>query len=510
MLLYFIFAALKKLLIPFFLLIAIYSSAQKATRVEVLNADVLEFIKIGNQTIQKLKGNCVFRQDNVTLSCDSALKNNETNTVDAFGHVHIQQGDSLNLYGDIINYDGNLKIAKISNNVRVLHNDMLLTTNTLNYDTKNRVATYLQGGTIKQADNVLVSRYGYYFAKTADAYFKKDVVLTNPKYVMNSDTLKYNSRTRICTFFGSTTIKSDEDFLYAENGTYNTITDVAQFSKNAYYTSGSQKLNGDLLYYDRKKGIGRATNNITFIDTAQKIILKGNKAVYNRLKETAIVTNKAYVIALVDNDSLFMSADTLRSFMDSTMTYRTLLAYHDVRAFKSDLQARCDSLSYTYKDSTMSCFKEPTIWSQNAQMTADFITLQLKNKVLDKMNLYNSAFLVMIDSLDSTKFDQIRGKNMFGNFVDSKLQKLFVEGNGQSVYYAKEEDGEYIGVNRADCSNMLVSFSNNKVEKVNFITKPDATFFPIDELKPEELKLKGFSWRIKKKPLSKEDVIKRK
>lgn len=491
------------------LFIPILGYAQKASKVEVLNADVFEFLKSGNEQIKKLKGNCQFKQDNTYFYCDSALLYDVRNAVDAYGKVRIVQGDSLQLFGDFLNYDGNTKLARFNKNVKVIHNDMVLTTQVLTYDTKNKIATYPQGGKIVNADNILTSTFGYYYANTADAYFRKNVVLTNPKYLLKSDTLKYNSKTRIATFYGPTTITSEEDFLYSEAGTYNTITDIAQFTKNPYYKNGSQTLAGEFLYYDRTKGLGRANKNITFIDTAQKIILKGNKANYNKTTESSVVTDNAYVIVLLDNDSLFLSADTLRSFMDKTMTYRTLIAYHDVRAYKTDLQARCDSMVYTYQDSTMRCYTNPTIWSQNAQMTADFITLELKNGDIDKMNLYNNSFLVMVDTLDTLKFDQIRGKNMFGFFVNNELQLLNVEGNGQSIYYAKEDDkpGEYLGVNKADCSNMAIRFKDNKVQKVNFLVKPDAVFSPLDKVAEEELKLKGFTWRIQLQPKSKESVI---
>lgn len=483
--------------------------AQKSSKVEVLNANVFEFVKVGDEQIKKLKGNCAIKQDGMYMYCDSALVYEKRNAVDAFGRVHIKQGDSLNLFGDVLNYDGNTKIARFNRNVKVIHNQMVLTTGVLTYDTKNRIATYPLFGKITDGENNLTSRTGYYYANTSDAYFKKDVVLINPKYILNSDTLKYNSKTHIATFLGPTTIVSSNDYLYAEAGTYNTNTDIAQFTKAPLYKSSSQSLTGDFLYYDRNKGIGRANQNIVFIDTAQQIILRGNKANYNRLKESIVVTNKAYVTMLVDNDSLFVSADTLRSFMDNEMKYRTVVAYHDVRAFKHDLQARCDSMVYTYIDSTMRCYTNPTIWSQNAQMTADFITLEIKNETLHKMNLYNAAFLVMVDSLDSTHFDQVRGKNMYGNFTNNELSTLYVEGNGQSIYYAKEENGDDIGVNKADCSNMFMRFKDSKVNRVSFLTKPDAVFSPLDQVDQEELKLKGFSWRIARKPNSKEDIINR-
>ena len=486
------------------------AQAQTPTRVEVINADVLEFVKTGNQTIQKLKGHCAFKQDNVLLYCDSALKNSETNSVDAFGHVHIQQGDSLNLYGDFIHYDGDLKLAKLSSNVRVLHNDMVLTTDVLNYDTKNRIATYVQGAKITSGENVLQSKLGYYYVKNADAFFKNQVVLTNPKYTITSDTLKYNTTSKVCTFFGPTEIKSTEDYIYTELGTYNTITDLAQFTKKSFYVAGAQKLTGDVLSYDRKKGIGKASNHIIFTDTAQHLILKGNKAVYNRLKETAVVTNQAYVVLILDGDSLFVSADTLRSFMDKTKTYRTVLAYHDVLLYKSDMQARCDSIVFSFQDSVMSCFHQPTVWSEGAQLTADFIKAKIKNEQIDQMDFLGNAFLVMVDSLDSAKFNQVRGKNMFGNFNNGELATIMSEGNGQSVYFAREEDGTMQGVNKADCSRMFVRIANQKVQSVAFINKPDATFYPDGELKDEELKLKGFTWRQQLQPKSKAEVIQRK
>ncbi len=492
------------LLFPFLL------QAQKTNRVEVVHANVFEFVKIGDRQIKKLKGNCVFRQDNVTLRCDSALLYDQTNSVDAFGKVHISQGDSLNLYGDVLKYDGNRKMARFNKNVKVIHNEMVLTTDVLDYDTKNRVATYPQGGKITEGENVLTSIYGYYYANTSDAFFRKNVVLTNPKYVLRSDTLQYNTETGLSTFFGPTEIISEKDSFYAERGTYNTRTDIAQFTKNSYYQSGSQSLSGDYLYYDRVKGIGKANRNIEFVDTAQNIVLRGHQAEYNNGKESILVTQQAYLVVLVDQDSLYLAADTLRSFMDDTMKYRTMLAYHDVRIYKSDLRARCDSLAYSYKDSVMHLYYAPTLWSQNAQMTSDYITLEMKNEQIHKMNLLNNAFLVMVDSLDSTKFDQIRGKNMFGYFIDNDLSSLTVEGNGQSVYYAKEEredEVEYIGVNKADCSNMLLRFRDNKIQKVTFLTQPDAVFYPIDELAPKELELKGFTWREQLKPKSKEEVI---
>jgi hypothetical protein len=174
------------------------------------------------------------------------------------------------------------------------------------------------------------------------------------------------------------------------------------------------------------------------------------------------------------------------------------------------MQARCDSIVFSFQDSIMSCFNNPTVWSEGAQLSADFITAKIKNEQIHQMDFLANAFLVMVDSLDSAKFNQVRGKNMFGYFNNGELTSILSEGNGQSVYFAREDDGSMQGVNKADCSRMLVRIANQKVQSVAFINKPDATFYPDGELKDEELKLKGFTWRQQLQPKSKAEVIQRK
>lgn len=489
----------------FFIFVQV-SFAQSVTKIDILNADVFNFENTGEEEVKKLTGHCAFRQDDILLYCDSAILYTLANNVDAFGHVHIIQADTLNIYSDRLKYFGNTKQAHLYDNVRVVDAKSTLSSNVLIYDTQKKIGNYYGGGKLTDGDNVLTSKTGYYYSITHDAFFKGKVVLTNPDYVMNSDTLQYNMRNKISYIFGPTTIKSKEDFIYSEHGSYDTKSDIAKGDKNTYYISGSKFFTGDDLYYDRRKKWGRARGHINFIDTAEKIYLKGNEGVYNKLIETTYVTDRALLSIVSEKDTLFMTGDTLKTNFDSTGIHRRLYAYNHVRIFKKDLQAKCDSLVYTYKDSMMRCFNDPIVWTENSQLTADFITLQLKNKKLDRMNMYNSSFV--ISKNDSTKFNQIKGKNMYGYFLDGKINHLYVEGNGQSIYYAKEDSGDYVGVNRAECSNMMIVFKENKVEKVTFIKQPEATFYPIEELKPEESRLKGFIWREALRPKSKEDLFK--
>ena len=96
---------------------------------------------------------------------------------------------------------------------------------------------------------------------------------------------------------------------------------------------------------------------------------------------------------------------------------------------------------------------------------------------------------------------------MVGHFIENELTTISVSGNGQSIYYARNSDEQITGVNRSECSNMLITLSDNEIQDISLLTSPDATLYPPDELSSKELKLKGFSWRHSERPLSKEDIF---
>lgn len=534
---------MKKLYVSISLLLMLMFSsgvvAQNKKSIELLHANSLEFDKHLGVDAKRLLGNVAFKDGNTIMYCDSAYIYSN-NSADAFGHIHITQNDSVNAYGDLLKYDGTSKIAELQKNVRLTDKDMTLTCNILFFDTQNNIATYHGGGTIVSKENTLTSENGYYFTKSKEIAFKKNVVLTNPRYTMNSDTLKYNISLKTANFLGPTTIKSQHDFIYCENGFYNTITDIAQFNKNAYLISKNQKLKGDSLYYDKKNGIGKGFNNISITDTLQNITITGDYSYSNEFTNVAIVTGHAVMSQVHGNDTLFIHADTLRAENEVTKnttkalrqettkskktknknlklttenskpevksdsTYKVLKAYHKVKIFKTDLQGKCDSLVYSYRDSIMRFYKDPVLWSDKSQLTAEQMELKTNKGSLQSILLSNSAFIISQE--DSVRFNQIKGKVMRGYFTDNKMRKIKVEGNGQTIYYGKDKN-KYIGVNKAECSDLLIFLKDNEVEKITFINKPDATLYPINELPPSDLLLKDFVWKIKHRPLSKNDIF---
>jgi lipopolysaccharide export system protein LptA len=308
----------KKYLVLLLVLLLINSvSAQKVTRVELLQSESFIGMKRNGENTQKVI-KPVFKQDNATLICDSAYFYIEKNSFDAFGHVHINQADTVNIYSDLLNYNGNTKIAVLTNNVRMVDKGAVLTTNHLVYNMASKVGQYTNGGKIISGMNTLTSTNGYYFSNSADAYFRYNVRVKSPDALILSDTLRYNSISKIAYFYGPTNIYGKDDTLYTENGQYNTATDQAAFGKRNLYTQNSKSLKGDSLFYDRNAGYGRAVRNILFKDTAQKVELRGDLGVYQKKDESITVTQNAYVVLVsekdsVSQDSIWMAADTLYS-----------------------------------------------------------------------------------------------------------------------------------------------------------------------------------------------------
>ena len=307
----------KYLIFLFFIVVSFTAWAQKVTRVELIQSDSFIGLKRNGENTNKVI-RPIFKQDNATLTCDSAYFYLEKNSFEAFGHVHINQADTINIYSDLLNYDGNTKLAILSNNVKLTDNDAILTTNNFDYNLGTKIGRYYNGGKIVNDKNVLTSENGYYFTQSKDAYFRYKVRVKSPEVLIISDTLKYNTNTKIAYFFGPTNIYGKTDTLYTENGNYNTVNDQASFGKKNLYTQNSKSLKGDSLFYDGKAGYGRAVKNIVFIDTAQKIELRGNLGVYKKKDESITVTKNAYVIFTtekdsVSRDSIWMTADTLRS-----------------------------------------------------------------------------------------------------------------------------------------------------------------------------------------------------
>ena len=494
----------------FFLLFIIVSLsyksfAQQEKVVHLISAEKLMNAQKDDITYRKFVGDVIFKIDSTLFYCDTAYVNDLKNDFDAYGHIKVKMSDTLNLYGDIIHYFGDSKIANIYHNVRLVDNETVLTTDKLKFDRVSEIASYTTGGEIVDSTNRLVSKKGFYNTKNHEVTFKENVRIFNPDYTVTSDTLMYNTDSRIINFRGPSWIKSDENTMYSENGWYNTLSDIGQFNEKAFIDNGKQIIKGDSLYYDRKIDFAKAINNVFIKDTVKKVIITGNYSEYNSLNQYAFVTDSAQAIFLSSNDSLFLHADSLKAIFDTTNTLQKIHAHYKTKFFQKGIQGKCDSLIYNTNDSIISMYKTPILWAKDSQITADSILIKMHEEELDYMELYKKCMIISHDTLDD--YNQIKGKYMKAFFKNNALSKINADGNAETIYYLRDEEMKLIGVNKSVSSSMIIRFKNNKLNWITFIKNPKGEALPQKDITEEQRFFKEFEWLENKKPKNRFEIF---
>ena len=470
--------------------------------VQIIHADKLKFFtdKNGNP-IRKLIGKVQLKQDSTFLFCDSAFLLKETNMVDMFGHVRITDGDSVEATSNNLNYDGNKKLAKLIGDASLTNSNMIISSEVLYYDKNRGVGYYLSNGKLINGTTVLTSEKAYYYSSSKDAFFNGNVHLEDPKYQLDSDTLVYNIDTEISKFYGNTRIYNEESTITCNNGTYNTKRQVATFGYGTTITNEPQVLHADSLYYEKESGYGKAMKAFTWYDKEMKVGMTGTDAEYFEKEKQIISINRPILETEIEEDTLFLRGDTVKA---TNSTSKVFNSYGNVRIFKDDLQAVCDSMYYNQSDSMLRLFKKPILWNEESEMKADSIFVIMKKGKIDKIEFVNNSFI--LTQSKGKLFDQIKGKFITAYFKNTTLQKMYVNKNAESLYFGKDDDENYMGGNKSDANRMWIYIKNDKVNKIVFLDKPEAVFTPLSQMLNTELYLKDFHTNFELKPKSKEDL----
>lgn len=488
-------------------------SSQQEKKVEILHADSLVGIIQDGIELRRLFGNVRLRQENVVMSCNLATVNDLTNIVEAYGKVKIVQGDTVTITGDTATYNGNLRQALMSGRSVVMNDKtMTLTTKRLDYDLNTSLAYYNTNGRIVDKENTLISKEGYYNTHTKDFLYKYNVKLVgknqeNKKpFSLTADSLRYNTNSKVAFFIAPTQIISEKDTMNARKGLYDTKNKSTFLTGRSTMRNEDYEMTGDTTFYDRQSEKGLARGNVVMVSRKDKTILYGKAGTYSGKEGLAKIWGDALMKRAEGTDSLFLSADTLISIENKEKKTRTLFAFHNVLIFKEDLQGKCDSLVYQSTDSTIYFYQKPILWSDKNQSTADSIQVMLANNKIQQMYLRSKSFVIATDSLNH--FNQVKGRKVTALFgKEGKMEKVFVEGNGESIYYVLDDKNILVGMNKVECSKMNLNFDKGKVKRIAFIAKPDATLSPPKDINDEKKYLPDFVWRIQEKP-TKEQTIK--
>ena len=452
-----------------------------------------------------------FEHQGADLWCDIAIYYQKENRLRALGNVRLQQGDSIELTSGKINYDGETKLAKAFENVLLeaeqQSGPVTLRTDTLYFDRESQESYYNSSGTVIDSTNTLTSEIGRYFMEVNKYQFLDSVHIENPEYTLDSEQLDYYTTSKNAYMYGPSTITGEAYKIYCERGFYDTKVESGYGIKNTRIDYNNRIIEGDSVYFDKAREFASATNNIVVTDTVNNGVIRAHYAEVYKAKDSVFATKRAVSISLVEQDSLYMHGDTL--MVTGKPKNRISRAFRNAKFYKTDLSGKCDSLHFSEKTGITQLIKNPVIWNGENQMTGDSIHLisNLKTEKMDSLKVINNAFIVSLDSISKTGYNQAKGKDLFGKFVDNELKIIDLIKNTEVIYYMYNDDDELIGIDKTICSKIRITMANNDVEDLTFTTDPDGDIFPERELPVDSRKLKGFVWRGDERIKTMEDIF---
>lgn len=503
-----------------------------------------EFLNKGHQVV---RGNVKFRKGGMYMYCDSAYFYPETNSIDAFGNVKMEQGDTLFVFSDLLYYNGERQMARLRTNsrrkVRLINREVTLTTDSLNYDLMTELGYFLDGGEIDDKKNRLSSIHGQYSPRTKDAEFNDDVLLENNEdgYTLETNRLLYNTDTHIAKIVDNTLIKSENDTIYCKKGWYNTNTDEAQLHSrstiiHADSLNNVTTLEGDSIIYDKATGISRAymfrdrnkdAQPMVLTDTANKTILIGGFGLFNDKTKESFATDYPLLIEHSRPDTIFLRADTIRTFtynygkkrvepvltdsmgqpldslsqamaiaeadsLNKETEYHIAKAYRRARFFRNDMQGVADSMTYISRDSMMYLSCRPIIWSGERQVNGNQINIHFNDTTVDWAELPD--FGMMAEAVEEEFYNQMSGKKMKAYLENQTLRHLYVDGNVQTIFLPMENDSTYNKLVNAESSYMTIDMADGKMDKLKMWPEVTGTVTPLFMIKKNQYYLPDFNW----------------
>lgn len=482
----------------------------KKTKVYLIHSNTLSFDKAVKPDAQILNGDVCFRHDSSYMYCDSAYFFEQTNSLEAFSNVRMEQGDTLFVYGDYLFYDGNTQVAYLRENVRMENGQVTLFTDSLNYERIPNIGYYFEGGLIVDSLNQLSSFYGQYSPETKLAVFNDSVQVENPDFTLYSDTLHYDTESKVATILGPSVIVSDSGTIHTSRGWYDTVNNTSLLLDQSQVESGEKILIGDSIFYNRDTGMGEVYGNMSLIDTAQHVTLQGEYGYYNEQTGYAFATDSARFLEYSQGDTLFLHADTLQMVTVDSV-YREIKAYYGVRFYRIDMQGVCDSMQFNTRDSVLYMYTEPVLWNEQYQLYGDTIAIYMNDSTIEYAHVIQFAFAAQ--HVDSSYYNQLKGNDLKAYFEGQAVHQIDVAGNAESIFYPLEKDGAKVGMNETKSGFLTIWVKDNKLDKLTIWPSPVGSMTPIPDLKPDQKMLKDFYWFDYLRPKNRDDiyeVVKRK
>ncbi|MCH2045370.1 MAG: hypothetical protein MK212_14735 [Saprospiraceae bacterium] len=455
------------------------------------------------------------------------------------------ESDSAKLVSKSGYYNANTNLAYFNDSVAVTHPKYKLhAVDTLSFDTQREIAYFHGPTTIYNTERVIYCERGYYDSQNNQAEFSQNAFYSSnsdgkqenaeadriiydgstESYQLlgnayfkdeaqegTADSILYDGRTEQYDFRGNPRFFNSSDTtsnqsIESKQTSYDPETKVISFEGDVRVEDKGQLLLSDSLNYNKDSKQGTAIGNVIWQDSTSGTNIFSGKAYYDNKNDILIADQHPVLVTPIDKDSLWITSDTLYSIADTIgKDARQLRAYHQVRIFKEDMQGICDSLVYSDADSIFHMYGNPVLWVDSVQFTADTIRIHLRNKKIHRVDMRQKSFITNTD--DNVYFNQIKGKDVTAYFRNNRLATMRIDGNGETVYYAKDGENRFMGVNDIDCSRMVMYFKENQIQQIKFIGAPKAVLHPMGQVDHKKLRLEGFKWFENKRPKSKREIL---
>ena len=506
-------------------MLPLLSLGQERQEIEIEYAPFMSFeeSKPDATILTRDKSNQVYiKHKGIDMWCNEAVYYGKQDFIEAYGEVRIKQGDSLDMTSKYVEYSGKTQLAYASGDVVLVDANSKLYTDVLYFDRIKQQAFYNQRGrVVSDSSGTITSTRGHYYVNSKKYQFSNNVKLVNPEYVIDTDRLDFYTTSACAFLYGPSTIDSENSLIYCERGFYNTNKDTGYFIKNSKINYDERTVEGDSIYFDRKRNFASATNNIKVTDTLNNSTVKGHYAEVFKAKDSVFITKRAIAITKRENDSIYIHSDTL--MITGPPEARIIRGFYNAKMYKSDLSGKADSIHINQKTGLTQLInfynnddkdpftkrRYPVLWHHENQITGDSIHLisNSKTETLDSLKVFQNAFVISKDSHGSG-FNQIKGKRLNGLFESNELHIIDVIKNSESIYYLRDADNELVGIDKSKSALIRIWISENKIDELRKINQIGGKTYPDSDFPENERFLKGFEWRERERPKSVKDLFK--
>ena len=506
------------------------------SRVFLERADVL--YKERYDSFMIVAGNVKFTKGPMIMTCDSAHYFAASESFDAFGNIVMEQGDTLFIYADELNYRGPEQVcylyAEPGNKVRLINRDVTLETDEFVYDLAINLGYYTVGGVLFDQQNRLVSREGEYDPTRKEANFYLDVHLTSngrsDTLVIFSDTLHYNTTTHIAELTSPSEIINRRGTIYTSDGLYDTDMDTAVlYRRSTVKTPTGRSVTADSIYYDRRIGIGECFGSMVLLDSVRQASLAADYGFFNQMTDSAYAVGNLLIKEYSQGDTLYLHGGQLNAYRvidsvevaavpaDTVLDTPAREAYFRadtsnvadvwprVRFYRSDMQGVCDSMRVTSADTTMRMYIAPVVWSEERQIFGNLIEIHMNDSTIDEARLPDFGFCSQ--RIVDDYYSQLSGKEMLAKFEDGEISRLDISGNVEFILFPEESDSTFNKMVTATSSFLTAKFRGRTTEYVKMWPETSGKVTPLFLLRRSMLYLPKFKLFEGVRPVSPADVM---